>query len=81
MFVTREVKATVGFGAGVGAFKTALWQMGVFNTNQMREPVCALEGEDVDHIVDVLKKAGLMDADAPTRESHWSACPIVGCSN
>ncbi len=51
MFVTREVKATVGFGAGVGAFKTALWQMGVFNTNQMREPVCALEGEDVDHIV------------------------------
>ena len=40
MYVTREVKATVGFGAGVGAFKTALWQMGVFNTNQMREP-CA----------------------------------------
>ena len=29
MFVTRVVKATVGFGAGVGAFKTALWQMGV----------------------------------------------------
>ena len=41
MFVTRVVKATVGFGAGVGAFKTALWQMGVFNTNQMREPVSA----------------------------------------
>ena len=39
MFLTRVVKATVGFGAGVGAFKTALWQMGVFNTNQMREPV------------------------------------------
>ncbi|MBS7407134.1 MAG: dihydrodipicolinate synthase family protein, partial [Coriobacteriales bacterium] len=39
MFVTRRVQATVGFGAGVGAFKTALWQMGVFNTNQMREPV------------------------------------------
>ena len=44
MFVTREVKATVGFGAGVGAFKTALWQMGVFNTNQMREPVQAARG-------------------------------------
>ena len=29
MFVTRDVRATVGFGAGVGAFKTALWQMGV----------------------------------------------------
>ena len=80
MFVTREVKATVGFGAGVGAFKTALWQMGVFNTNQMREPVCALEGEDVEHIVTVLKQAGLMDADAPTRESTWSACPVFGCS-
>ena len=37
MFVTREVKATVGFCAGVGEFKTAL--------------------------------------------SHWSACPVVGCSN
>ena len=80
MFVTREVKATVGFGAGVGAFKTALWQMGVFNTNQMREPVCALVGEDVEHIVTVLKQAGLMDADAPTRESTWSACPVFGCS-
>ena len=80
MYVTREVKATVGFGAGVGAFKTALWQMSVFNTNQMREPVCALEGEDVDHIVTVLKQAGLMDADAPTRESTWSACPVFGCS-
>ena len=66
--------------SGVGAFKTALWQMGVLNTNQMREPVCALEGEDVDHIVHVLKKAGLMDADAPTRQSTWSACPVFGCS-
>ena len=68
MFLTRVVKATVGFGAGVGAFKTALWQMGVFNTNQMREPVQALEGEDVAAIVEVLKKAGLMDADAPIRK-------------
>lgn len=78
MYVTREVKATVGFGAGVGAFKTALWQMGVFNTNQMREPVCALEGEDVDHIVEVLKGAGLLEADAQTRQSTWCACPTVG---
>ena len=68
MFLTRVVKATVGFGAGVGAFKTALWQMGVFNTNQMREPVQALEGEDVAAIVEVIKKAGLMDADAPIRK-------------
>ena len=76
MYVTREVKATVGCGAGVGAFKTALWQMGVFNTNQMREPVCALEGEDVEQIVAVLKRAGLMDADAPIRQAHWDACPV-----
>ncbi len=67
MFITRRVKATVGFGAGVGAFKTALWQMGVFNTNQMREPVCALQNEDVAVIVDVLKRGGLLEADAPIR--------------
>ena len=68
MFVTRCVKATVGFGAGVGAFKTALWQMGVFNTNQMREPVQPLVGEDVEAIVAVLKANGMMDEDAPIRE-------------
>lgn len=67
MFVTRRVKATVGFGAGVGAFKTALWQMGVFNTNQMREPVQPLEGEDVEAIVAILKKEGMLDPDAPVR--------------
>ncbi len=67
MFVTRRVKATVGFGAGVGAFKTALWQMGLFETNQMREPVQALAGDDVVAIVEVLKAEGLMDADAPLR--------------
>ena len=68
MFVTRVVKATVGFGAGVGAFKTALWQMGIFNTNQMREPVQPLVGEDVEAIVGVLKANGLMDPDAPIRK-------------
>lgn len=68
MFMTRKVKATVGFGAGVGAFKTALWQMGVFNTNQMREPVQPLVGEDVEAIVEVLKAAGLMEPDAPVRK-------------
>ncbi len=69
MFITRRVRATVGFGAGVGAFKTALWQMGVFNTNQMREPVQPLVGEDVETIVEVLKAEGMMDPDAPIRES------------
>lgn len=68
MFVTRVVKATVGFGAGVGAFKTAMWQMGIFNTNQMREPVQPLVGEDVEAIVRVLKDNGMMDENAPIRE-------------
>ena len=67
MFLTRHVNATVGFGAGVGAFKTALWQMGVFNTNQMREPVVPLVGDDVTEIVKVLKRAGLMPEFAPVR--------------
>ena len=67
MFVTRRVQDTVGFGAGVGAFKTALWQMGIFNTNQMREPVQPLVGDDVVEIVRVLKRAGLMDVAAAPR--------------
>ena len=67
MCMTRRVRATVGFGAGVGAFKTALWQMGVFNTNQMREPVQPLEGDDVLEIVEVLKAGGLLDKDAEVR--------------
>ena len=67
MFLTRVVKATVGFGAGVGAFKTALWQMGIFETNQMREPVQPLVGDDVEAIVKVLKTAGLIAEDQPVR--------------
>ncbi len=68
MMMTRFIKATVGFGAGVGAFKTALWQMGVFNTNQMREPVSALTGEDVRTIVNVLRSNGLLPTDARMRQ-------------
>lgn len=61
MLMTKNIKATVGFGAGVGAFKTALWQMGQFQTNQMREPVQALEGEDVQAIVSVLRSEGMLE--------------------
>lgn len=64
MMMTRKVTATVGFGAGVGAFKTALWQMGVFNTNQMREPVQALQGDDVRSIVHVLREEGMVPKDS-----------------
>ncbi len=72
MCMVRNIGATVGFGAGVGAFKTALWQLGVFNTNQMREPVQPLEGDDVEHVASILRKSGLMDADSPTR-TDWGA--------
>lgn len=68
MMMTRKITATVGFGAGVGSFKTALWQMGVFNTNQMREPVQALIREDVASIHQVLKAEGMIDPEAPIRQ-------------
>lgn len=64
MMMTRRVTATVGFGAGVGAFKTALWQMGVFATNQMREPVQALTGDDVRAIAEVLREEGMIPTES-----------------
>ncbi|MGN1361954.1 MAG: dihydrodipicolinate synthase family protein, partial [Eggerthellaceae bacterium] len=59
--------ATVGFGAGVGAFKTALWQLGVFETNAMREPVQPLVGDDVVQIVRTLKRCGFLDVTVAPR--------------
>lgn len=67
MFITRVAKSTVGFGVGVGSFKTALWQMGVFATNQMREPVQPLRGDDVAAIVRVLKDNGVIGENEPLR--------------
>ncbi len=69
MMMTRKVRATVGFGAGVGSFKTALWQMGIFNTNQMREPVQALVGEDVKAIHEILQTEGMIAPNTPVRDS------------
>lgn len=71
MLMTKKVNATVGFGAGVGAFKTALWQMGIFNTNQMREPVQALVDADVEAIAETLRETGLIEKDAPIR-TDWA---------
>ena len=62
-----DVTSGVQGYAGVGAFKTALWQMGIFETNQMREPVQPLVGDDVEAIVKVLKTAGLIAEDQPVR--------------
>ena len=49
-----------GSGAGVGAFKTALMLMGIFESNQMLRPVKALEGKNVEAIREVLAASGLL---------------------
>lgn len=53
-------RGITGFGAGVGSFKTALKLMGVFETNQMPEPVEALTGDNVEAIRAILIEAGLL---------------------
>ena len=49
-----------GYAGGVGAFKTALWLMGIFDCNQMPRPVEALTGENVEAIKAVLERCGLL---------------------
>ncbi len=49
-----------GYAGGVGAFKTALWLMGIFDSNTMPRPVKALEGENVEAIKKVLEANGLL---------------------
>ncbi|MCF2707050.1 dihydrodipicolinate synthase family protein [Arcanobacterium haemolyticum] len=61
MEIVFAVKGISGFGAGAGAFKTALWLLGVFESNQMPRPVKALEGENVEAIRRILIKSGLLE--------------------
>ncbi|OFJ62661.1 dihydrodipicolinate synthase family protein [Actinomyces sp. HMSC075B09] len=61
MRIAQVSKGVVGYGAGVGSFKTALWLMGVFSSNAITPPVKALEGENVTAIKDILVKAGLLN--------------------
>lgn len=49
-----------GYAGGVGAFKTALYLMGVFDSPQMPRPVKPLEGENVEAIRKVLVDTGLL---------------------
>ena len=49
-----------GYAGGVGAFKTALWLMGIFDSNTMPRPVKALEGDHVEAIKGVLTRCGLL---------------------
>jgi 4-hydroxy-tetrahydrodipicolinate synthase len=60
MRITSVTKGVGGFGAGVGAFKTALHEMGLFPTNQMPMPVEALDGDNVAAIRGVLRQIGLV---------------------
>lgn len=48
-----------GPAAGVGAFKTALYLMGIFDTNTMSAPMTALEGENVERVRAVLTGLGV----------------------
>lgn len=49
-----------GYAGGVGAFKTAMQLMGIFDSNQMPRPVKALEGDNVEAIRKVLADNGLL---------------------
>lgn len=60
MRITSVTVGEFGFGAGVGAFKTALMLLGVFETNTMPEPIAALEGGNVEAVAGVLRHVGLL---------------------
>ncbi|WP_026460876.1 dihydrodipicolinate synthase family protein [Schaalia suimastitidis] len=51
-----------GYGAGVGGFKTALAELGVYETNQMPEPVERLGDQAAADIRAILIRAGLLEA-------------------
>ncbi|MPV48941.1 MULTISPECIES: dihydrodipicolinate synthase family protein [unclassified Pseudactinotalea] len=52
--IVFAVEGKTGPAAGVGAFKTALWLMGIFDTNTMSAPMTALEGANIERVRAVL---------------------------
>ena len=50
----------VGPAAGIGAFKTALRELGVISTNAISRPMSPLEGDSVDAIRQILVDTGLL---------------------
>lgn len=60
MRIVTLPRSITGFGAGVGAFKTALKQLGVFSSNQMPEPVAKLLPEEEEGIAQILQNVGLL---------------------
>lgn len=65
MRIVTVTSGVSGFGAGVGAFKTALALLGVFDTNQMPDPVLPLQGANVEAVAEVLRACGLELARTP----------------
>ena len=59
MRIVTVPQGVAGFGSGVGAFKTAMALLGVFDTNQMPDPVLPLKGENVKRIATVLEECGM----------------------
>ena len=60
MRITAVSEGETGFAAGVGAFKTALNLLGVFDSPQMPEPVLPLEGKNLEAIAEVLREEGML---------------------
>lgn len=58
MEICLSAKAVTGWGAGVGAFKTALMLQGIISTNQVPEPFDALSGDDVEAVRAILAAVG-----------------------
>ncbi|MDO4912953.1 MAG: dihydrodipicolinate synthase family protein [Bifidobacteriaceae bacterium] len=59
MRIVTVTSGVQGFGAGVGAFKTAMTLLGTFDTNQMPDPVQPLGLENITAVAKVLKECGL----------------------
>lgn len=55
-----SVTGRSGFGGGVGAFKAAMKVLGLFESNQMPEPVTQIDAAGLEKISAVLKQADLL---------------------
>lgn len=69
MRIVTVPQDVAGFGAGVGAFKTAMALLGVIDTNQMPDPVLPLKDENVKRIAAVLRECGMELARTPDEVS------------
>ena len=58
MEICLSPTGTAGWGAGVGAFKTALMLLGVITSNQLPEPFEGLAGDDVEAVRAILDRVG-----------------------